>query len=239
MKKPSYLPVTAIIIVILLAASFCYSLTPTAHAGSSDTEWHLTVTGFVEHPLNLTLSDLFAMPKTTIDAPIICAGPPPSFVTRGNWTGVRLWLLLQEAGVLNGAIKVAFYAQDGFTTDLTIEMAQRDDVIIAYEKDGMPLNEKLRLVVPNSWGYKWISQLTRIELVPYNFLGLYESKGYSDSGSFSEPIQQPTPPAEAEIETSGFLPIDFYIILAAIIITIGVAVVLVIKNRVEDLLQFT
>jgi hypothetical protein len=55
-----------------------------------------------------------------------------------------------------------------------------DDVILAYEKDGAPLSETLRLVVPGCWGYKWIAQVTYIELVNYDFLGLYESQGYSD-----------------------------------------------------------
>ena len=77
-------------------------------------------------------------------------------------------------------MKVAFYAYDGFTTDLTVTTAMRDDVILAYEKDGQPLTEKVRLVVPGKWGYKWMQQVTHIELVNYDFLGRYESQGYSD-----------------------------------------------------------
>jgi hypothetical protein len=92
--------------------------------------------------------------------------------------------LLEEAKLSADAIKVAFYAADGYSTDLPIETAMRDNVILAYEKDGEPLND-LRLVVPGKWGYKWISQLTRIELVDYNFLGFWESKGYSDEANVS------------------------------------------------------
>ena len=55
----------------------------------------------------------------------------------------------------------------------------RDDIILAYERDGEPLAEK-QLVVPCMWGYKWIREPTHIELVDYDFLGTYESAGYPD-----------------------------------------------------------
>ena len=61
----------------------------------------------------------------------------------------------------------------------------RDDIILAYEKDGEPLAENLRLVVPCKWGYKWIRDPIHIELVDYDFLGHYESRGYSDEADIS------------------------------------------------------
>jgi hypothetical protein len=48
----------------------------------------------------------------------------------------------------------------------------------------------LRLVVPGRWGYKWIHHLNKIELVNYDFLGKFESQGYSDS---AEIFQSGTP----------------------------------------------
>jgi DMSO/TMAO reductase YedYZ molybdopterin-dependent catalytic subunit len=147
---------------------------------TGDSEWGLVIDGFVRSPLNLTFDDLVAMPASTVYAKLYCVGWTTTPIDEGNWTGVRLGLLLQEAGVSPEAIKVAFYADDGFTTDLTVTTAMRDDVILAYEKDGQPLTEKVRLVVPGKWGYKWIQQVTHIELVNYNFLGRYESAGLYD-----------------------------------------------------------
>jgi hypothetical protein len=108
--------------------------------------------------------------------------------------------------ISTAVIKVGFYAADGYSTDLTIETAMRDDIILAYENNGNPLND-LRLVVPGKWGYKWISQVTVIELVNYNFLGRWESQGYSDEANIgsddqpklkdfvpSLPASSPTPP---------------------------------------------
>lgn len=191
------MPVTVAIIGILLAASFGYSLNPTAHAASIDLERRLIVNGLVEQPLNITLADLFAMPQTTIYAALVCVGPPAALVVEGMWTGVKLSFLMQEAGVLNGVLKVAFYAADNYTTDLMFDTSQRDDVILAYEINGVPLNETLRLVVPNQSGYKWISDVIRIELVDYNFLGYWESGGLPDDAPISGygiyPILKPVP----------------------------------------------
>jgi hypothetical protein len=198
MKNPFFILVTATIIGVFLAASFGYSLKPMAHADSSDTEWQLTVTGLVEHSLNLTLADITSMPQTTVYAQLICVDAPNSVVTEGNWIGVKLSLLLEEAGVSPDAVKVAFYAKDGYSTDLTLAAAKSNDVILAYGKDGAPLDETLRLVVPGRWGYKWISLVTGIELVNYDFKGFWESRGYSDDayvqsgGGLPEPSAPPS-----------------------------------------------
>jgi DMSO/TMAO reductase YedYZ molybdopterin-dependent catalytic subunit len=93
--------------------------------------------------------------------------------------------MLEKAGVLPEAVKVAFHADDGFATDLTVVTAMRQDVILAYERDGEPLPETLRLVVPGKWGYKWIRGVTHIELVDYDFKGHYEMMGYPDEADIS------------------------------------------------------
>jgi hypothetical protein len=171
---------------ILIAASFGFLLKTTVYGDPDYIEGHLIVSGMVENSLDLTLKEIAALSQTTVYATIYCVEFPDQVVEQGNWIGVKLWYILQKAGVLPEAIKVVFYAVDGYTTDLRIETAQRNDIIIAYEKDGVPLNESLRLVVPGKWGYKWIRDITRIELVDYNFQGTWESQGYSDSADITE-----------------------------------------------------
>jgi DMSO/TMAO reductase YedYZ molybdopterin-dependent catalytic subunit len=192
LKKTSFAGIATTITIALVVISFAYNLISTANSeNSTDTEinpavaeWQLTVTGLVENPLKLSWTEIVAMPKSTVNAALICVDFPNNMVAQGNWTGIKLQTLLEEAKPSADAIKVAFYAADGYSTDLPVETAIRDDVILAYEKDGSPLND-LRLVVPGKWGYKWISQLTRLELVDYNFLGFWESRGYSDEAAVS------------------------------------------------------
>ncbi|MBC7131362.1 molybdopterin-dependent oxidoreductase [Candidatus Bathyarchaeota archaeon] len=38
-------------------------------------------------------------------------------------------------------MKIAFYASDSYTTDLSVETAMRKDVILAYERDDEALPE--------------------------------------------------------------------------------------------------
>lgn len=180
---------TILVVVVFVGAVYYLSLsTPATYSSptspTKDFEWSLLVDGFVQRPLNLTLNELIAMPRSTVYAELYClpaVGSSGLLVDHGNWTGVRLELVLEKAGVSPQAAKVAFYAEDGFTTDLTVTTAMREDIVLAYEKDGKPLPEKLRLAVPNMWGYKWIKWLIHIEVVDYDFKGRYESRGFPDN----------------------------------------------------------
>jgi len=149
------------------------------------------VDGLVDRPLNLSVSDLLSMPSTSVNAPLYCVGGSRYPVENGTWEGVRLKLILDEANIRPNATKAAFYAPDRFSTDLTIQEAQRNDVVIAYKKDGEFLkagdrSPGFRLVVPGKWGYKWIKGLNHIELVDYDFRGFYESSGYSDDANIEQ-----------------------------------------------------
>jgi DMSO/TMAO reductase YedYZ molybdopterin-dependent catalytic subunit len=189
MKKTAFS--AAITIIAVLAIASFITATKPAQGESNDVEWQLTVAG--EHPFNLSLTEMQALPQTTVNATLYCVDQPNYVVAQGNWTGVKLWYLLEEAGVSPDAVKVAFYAADGYATDLTLATAKRDDIIVAYQKDDLPLSESLRLVVPGKWGYKWIAQLTSIELVNFDFTGMWESRGYTDSADITEGSPKPNP----------------------------------------------
>ncbi len=142
----------------------------------------LVITGLVQTSLNLTLADLKAMPQTSETAALYCVASPDTPLMQGLWTGVALSYLLQQANVSSGAVKVAFYATDGFSTDQPVEtVLQNTQILVAYQLDSQTLGA-LRLVVPGQWGYKWINSLTQIELINYNYMGTYESQGYDDNG---------------------------------------------------------
>ena len=126
---------------------------------TSDSEWRLIVYGFNNNYLNLSLSDLAAMPKSTVYADLYCYG---MIVTSGYWGGVNLALLLNTAGLDRNTGTIQFRATDGYSINLPIEEAMQENVIIAYEKDDQPLPEGLRLVVPWANGNVWISKITSI-----------------------------------------------------------------------------
>jgi DMSO/TMAO reductase YedYZ molybdopterin-dependent catalytic subunit len=229
-----FLAITAVIIFVMVVGFFNQTLTPIVPAASGSV-WNLSVSGLVDHPLNLTLADIEAMPQTTVYGTIVCVDFPNETVAQGNWTGVRLWFLLEAAGVSANATKVAFFAIDGYSTDLTVETAMRGDVIVAYQRDGVSLGETLRLVVPGKWGYKWISLVTGIEAVDYDFKGFYEGRGYSDAADIPEgslgyvggpyptpgPSPSPSPsPSPVAPEFPSVLPLLVPLILVVVLAVI-------------------
>jgi DMSO/TMAO reductase YedYZ molybdopterin-dependent catalytic subunit len=160
----------AFLLVIILWLMWFGSLSRVSGTDSSgarrytltvDSGWRLLVDGGVQHPVNLTFDELLAMPRSTVSAELDCPG---FFVIDGNWTGVKLGLVLEKAGFDPNATLVKFFAQDGYEVSLSMGDAMRGDVIIAYEKDGEPLPETTRLVIPGTIGSQWISKITQIVL---------------------------------------------------------------------------
>ncbi len=136
---------------------------------NANSEWRMLVDGGVQRPINLTFDELVAMPRSTVFADLVCPG---FFVISANWTGVRLGLVLEKAGLNPSEFSkaesdssvtiVRFLAQDGYEVGISFTDAIREDVIIAYEKNDEPLPEKTRLVIPDELGGKWISNITQI-----------------------------------------------------------------------------
>jgi DMSO/TMAO reductase YedYZ molybdopterin-dependent catalytic subunit len=235
MKRTLFVAVTTIITVVLVVTSLGWVpelvssyVTPTdAEINSARVEWQLTVDGLVEHPLTLSWVEIISMPRSTVNAELICVDMPNHVIMEGNWTGVKLRLLLEKAGISPKAIKVGFYAEDGYSTDLTMETAIRDDIILAYEIDGEPLREVLRLVVPGKWGYKWISQVIGVELVDYDFKGFWESRGYSDEAEMTSNLTRPQIPSPQPPE---IIP-EFQSVLALLIPVILITLIAIIMKR--------
>ncbi len=139
----------------------------------------IEIAGLVERPYNITLNELRNMTPKVVYADLYCVDSPNLPRKSGKWVGVPLKTLLERAAIRENAVKVALYARDGYTTDLKIEDVLADeDIIVAYEYNGNPI--KPRLVVPGRWGYKWIKDIVKIEVVDYNFLGTWEKAGYPD-----------------------------------------------------------
>jgi len=190
MNKKRFLTIT-IIALTTLALTIYGSKSPPILAQTSSQPMQFTISGLVQNPMTVTLDDLKAMPQVTEDASLFCVDAPTIPIQQGNWTGVELSYLLQQANIAPGAVKVAFFASDNFRTDLSIQMATQDNsILVAYQNNNQPLSG-LRLVVPGCWGYKWISDLTQIQLVNYNFLGTEESIGYPDDATTAVIPPQP------------------------------------------------
>jgi DMSO/TMAO reductase YedYZ molybdopterin-dependent catalytic subunit len=129
---------------------------------NADSALRLTANVSTNNTLTLTLGDLTAMPQSEEYAELYCYG---QLLESGSWTGVSLEFLLEYASVGQQAASVRFHAQDGYSVTLSSTDAMRPDVIVAYEKDGQPLPEGLRLVIPGANGNLWISMITDLAVL--------------------------------------------------------------------------
>ncbi|MGH8782179.1 molybdopterin-dependent oxidoreductase [Paraburkholderia sp.] len=119
-----------------------------AHAQTTD--FTLDITGNISHATDasthtyrFTRQDLLALPVKTIR-------------TSSNWTPVSVWRgptlksVLEKAGAQGKSMRV--YALDHYSHEIPVSDAEQYGVIVAYERDGKPLEEKgfgpLMLIYP-------------------------------------------------------------------------------------------
>jgi hypothetical protein len=147
----------------LLSVSALDSSGGTSQGGNSS--WILRIDTFdtkgINSSVSLSIDDIYAIPKTNVISDLSCYG---RLIETGLWGGVSLKDLLVEAGFTDQNANLHFYASDGYTTSLKLSDDIPQNVIVAYELEGSPLPEILRLVIPNANGAAWISKITSISI---------------------------------------------------------------------------
>ncbi len=116
----------------------------------------MTISGLVDHELQLTDSALHGMSVVTLNLV-----HPKNGAT--DFTGVRLSDLLAQAGIQAGAATVTFTASDGFTNDLDLATVQAcADCMVAFD----PATPGVyNLAVPGQTsGKAWIKGLASITI---------------------------------------------------------------------------
>jgi DMSO/TMAO reductase YedYZ molybdopterin-dependent catalytic subunit len=147
----------------------------------TESEYRLKVDGLVDRPLELTLDELRSRPQTHLVRDFQCV--VGWRVADVPWRGVKVSLLLDEAGVQPSATHLRFSSFDGvYYESLTLDQARRDDVLVAHEMQGGPVTREhggpVRLYVAPMYGYKSLKWLERIELVNELDPGYWEERGY-------------------------------------------------------------
>lgn len=165
--------------------------------------WMIRVTGEVERPLEIALTDLMARPRTELISDIHC-------VTRWSkydwaFTGVPLMDVLDEAGLTENANFVRFIARTerAHDTSITMDLCRQLKPLITFTAQGEPLAEEhggpVRMVTPGRYFYKSVKWLEEIEIRADNKLGYWEAgPGYHDNAD----------PWEQERFITGNIPPD-------------------------------
>jgi DMSO/TMAO reductase YedYZ molybdopterin-dependent catalytic subunit len=142
--------------------------------------WDFTVFGEVEDRLKLTWDELLALPQKDVVTDIHCVTRWSKLDTQ--WRGVPLTEILARAGVKDDATHLMAYSDGGYTTNMPLEVALDDDVLLAHTYGGEPLEPDhgapLRLLVPKRYFWKSAKFVRKLELMNEDRMGFWELNGY-------------------------------------------------------------
>jgi DMSO/TMAO reductase YedYZ molybdopterin-dependent catalytic subunit len=139
-------------------------------------DYQLVIDGLVERPLSLSLAELRARPSLSQITKHDCV---EGWTSIGEWTGVRLETLLDEAGLRPEALT---QTEDGerYYESIDLVDARHPQTILAWAMNGetlpVPHGAPLRLRVERQLGYKHAKYIRRIEVVE-SFAHLGKGKG--------------------------------------------------------------
>ena len=144
-------------------------------------KYQLTIDGEVNHPMQLSLNELYKLPLTSVVMRHVCVEGWAAIV---QWGGVRLRDLIQLAQPQDTVRYVYFQSADGYYESWDLRSCLHPQTLMAYQKNGAPLpidnGAPLRLAAPIKLGYKHSKWVTRIMLTS-NLLprrGYWEDRGY-------------------------------------------------------------
>ena len=141
-----------------------------AHAANGFANWRLAIDGLVQRPRSFSMAQILSMPHRTQITRHDCV---EGWSAIGQWTGVPLKLLLDQAGVRERARYVVFHCADDYGPMRYYESVDLVDAfhpqtILAWALNGQRLpvanGAPLRLRVERMLGYKHAKYVERIEL---------------------------------------------------------------------------
>jgi DMSO/TMAO reductase YedYZ molybdopterin-dependent catalytic subunit len=161
-----------------------------ALAANEFKDYRLEVSGLVNKPQSLSLTELKALPSRTQITRQDCV---EGWSAIGQWKGVPLSTVLELSGRLPRARFVIFRCADSldgisdYYESIDMQDADHPQTILAYELNGRPLpianGAPLRVRVERQLGYKMAKYIMRIELVE-SFAQIEGGKGgyWEDQG---------------------------------------------------------
>ncbi|MES1254223.1 MAG: molybdopterin-dependent oxidoreductase [Acidobacteriota bacterium] len=152
--------------------------------------WTIEVGGLVENPFTLTWAEFLALPQAEDVSDFHCVTTWSRF--NNHWRGVRVRTLAERAVptpsahfVLCTGYDVAPGTSIPYTTNLPLDRAVDDDVLLVHTWDGRPLPREhggpCRMITPKLYAWKGTKWIRKIEFLADNRKGFWELRGYSNS----------------------------------------------------------
>jgi DMSO/TMAO reductase YedYZ molybdopterin-dependent catalytic subunit len=156
----------------------------------SPEEWKLEVAGLVENPFTLTWARFLALPQAEDVSDFHCVTTWSRYDNR--WRGVRFKTIAELAVPLEDARFVLCTGYDfapgtdiPYTTNIPLERAIEDDVLLVHTWDGQPLPRDhggpVRMITPRLYAWKGTKWIRKVEFLAEDRKGFWEERGYSNS----------------------------------------------------------
>ena len=166
MIKTNKIAIIALVIIIAVTVPVYLGMRQ-----NSGTEGIVQIKGAVSNTVNFTYSELEAFSPVTVQVKLVSsshAADNGDF----NYKGATLKDLLEQAQISANATSVYVQASDGYGTTISIEEAQNEKTILAYQKNGEALTSissggegPVRLILgADQYAQKWIRDVSVIEV---------------------------------------------------------------------------
>jgi DMSO/TMAO reductase YedYZ molybdopterin-dependent catalytic subunit len=152
-------------------------------------DYRLAVNGLVNTPLSLPYNDVLSRYQS--QKKVVKLDCVEGWSATILWEGVSIKDLLADAGIQSTANTVIFHSYDGYTTSLPLDYIVNNNILLAYQMNGLTLLPErgfpFSIVAESKWGYKWAKWVTGIELsADENYRGYWENRGYSNNGDLDK-----------------------------------------------------
>jgi DMSO/TMAO reductase YedYZ molybdopterin-dependent catalytic subunit len=146
-------------------------------------DWQVQIHGVVEKPTTLTFEKLLNLEQIELTCDVHCV--TGWTLLDSQWTGVRLSTIMDLVKLKNDASFVIFEAAAGYTSNIPIFEARKNNVILAHSFFGKSLpvahGAPVRALVPDRYFYKSAKWLEGIKFSAQDEPGYWERRGYSNS----------------------------------------------------------
>jgi DMSO/TMAO reductase YedYZ molybdopterin-dependent catalytic subunit len=159
--------------------------------------WRLQVHGEVGRPITLNFQEFLNLPQVDLTCDVHCV--TGWTLLDSQWRGVRLTTIMELVKTKESARYVIFQAAAGYTSNIPLEEARKDNVILAHGFFGRTLprahGAPVRALVPDRYFYKSAKWLEEVKFTAQDEPGYWERQGYSNSADpwREERFQKHTP----------------------------------------------
>jgi DMSO/TMAO reductase YedYZ molybdopterin-dependent catalytic subunit len=152
--------------------------------------WKLEVGGLVENPFTLSWNEFLALPQAEDVSDFHCVTTWSRY--DNHWGGVRFKTIAELAVPKQDAHFVLCTGYDfmpgsyiPYTTNVPLERAIEDDVLLVHTWEGQPLPREhggpCRMITPKLYAWKGAKWIRKIEFLPEDQKGFWEVRGYSNT----------------------------------------------------------